>query len=156
TAGSVTDSSPRERTNPARSSDSPFGNSRFHQLANECGWQASASRKFYGAFARLVSGQIGLECRDAITAHRVKRAMVRRRFEAGNELPLQAKCRHPVTDALLHAGRCSLDSATHLLERCAVFRRQAGQVFVNGLRLRRHEYSLLAVIAPRVRDVPLG
>jgi hypothetical protein len=99
------------------------------------------SRELDGAFARLVSGEIGFECRDRIAAHRVKRTMARRRFEAGNELPIQAECRHPVADALLRAGCGSMDSATHLLERYPVFRRQAGQIFVDCLRLRCHEYS---------------
>jgi hypothetical protein len=35
-----------------------------------------------------------------------------------------------------------MDSATHLLERSAVFRGEAGQIFVYGLRLRRHEFCL--------------
>jgi hypothetical protein len=62
----------------------------------------------------------------------------RTRFESGNELRVQAERGHPVAD--LRAWCRSIDSSTHLLERSAVLRGQAGQIFVNGMRLRRHEH----------------
>src|SRR6266496_2084513 len=122
-------------------SNSSLRNSRLNQLANECGRQASTSRESNGSSARIVSGEVCLECCDCIAAHRVKRTVVCGRFEAGDEFLVQAERGHPVADALLRAGCCSMDSSTHLLERGAVRRGQAGQILVNGIRLRRHEHS---------------
>ena len=64
-------------------SNSSLRNSRLNQLANECGRQASTSRESDGSAARIVSGEICLECCDRIAAHRVKRTVVCGGLESG-------------------------------------------------------------------------
>src|SRR5437867_2774278 len=102
---------------------SSLGNSRLHQLANECGRQASTSRESNCSSAGVVSGQIRLECCHGIAAHGVKRTMARGCFEARNELPVQAERGHPVADALLGLGCCGMDGSTHFLQRGPILRR---------------------------------
>jgi len=125
-----------------RALTSVLRNSRLHQPANECSWQAISSRESNGSSAGLVSGEFRLECCHGFAAHRVERTVVRRRLEAGNELPVQAERRHPIADALLGAWCSSMDGPTHLLKRGTVLGRQPGQIFVNGARLRSHGISL--------------
>src|SRR5688572_13407732 len=120
---------------PSDRQNSSLGNSCLYELTNECRRQASGRGESNGSSARVVSGEICLECCNRLAAHWVKGTVICSGFEAGNQLPVQPERGHPVTDALLRARCCSMDSATHLLERCAVFWGQAGQIFVNGLRL---------------------
>ena len=116
-----------------------LGDSRFDQLANEYRWQTCARRESNRPSARIVSDQIRLECRHRGAAHRMKGTVVGRTSEAGDQLPVQAEGWHPVADALLGFGCRGMDGSSHLLQRGAVGGRQAGQILIDGMRLRRHE-----------------
>jgi hypothetical protein len=81
-----------------------FRDSCLDQLANDCGRQTSTSGEPNRSPAGIVAGQILLECRHCVAAHGMKRTVVRSRFEAGNELPVQAERGHSIADGLLRLG----------------------------------------------------